>query len=816
MTKPNRPRLAVAPMLCALFAGLPAAAPPALAHSPGNATATAPHVIHGGENQPSDAIAEVEEVHVVVMTHLDVGFTDFALSVIDRYFHTFYPAAIAYAQQIAANPALADFGYVFTTQPWLLSLFLDCPQNLLPELQCPTDNEKAAVVEAIEGGVISWQGNAFNLQSSLMDPSLYGWSLDMAHRLDDRFGKPRKTTVSLRDVPGTSRAALPLLRERGYSGFSVGVNPSVVSAAVGGAFVWDDGSGSDGVLTLIHPGGYGGVKLPDCVTAPALGKALCVWVTGDNSGPPDPLAVFQVRRIIAQQYPNAQRIFASDFDAFMAELATVRGELPVVDQEIGDSWISGPPSDPWKIAAFRLMSRARAECVGSGRCNPDEPAIADFSRLLLKAPEHTAGLSSTGRLAAYDKDWSNRRFAAVRESAEFRTVEASWDEQRGFLTLALEALDAEGASAAARELGERIAAELPALRPAAPPSTEGWSEVPPGGPYRCGSLEIGFDAEEGAISHLVDLRNGRRWASAVAARRDPPATRHADRYRLDRALRQEGANLPERLAVEDRLLLEGEVELAADEYPLALFLYRTYDPLDFWLYVRQYMGAWPPATSTVEFEKPGVESALPRSRVWLPKLDRVWREGSAEPADGGGCRFLLETSLPILAHKRYGAPRKLWVGVEVPKEEARVDVDLAWFDKTATRLPESLWVAFRPYRAGDDGWSLDVLGQRIDPRRVVVNGSRHLAAVWGGVGYRDDAGSFHVESLDAGVVSPGLPALVDYNNHPVAPSEGIFFNLANNVWNTNWPLWYPWHDEDGNARFRFTLRFGDGTDGAAR
>jgi hypothetical protein len=37
--------------------------------------------------------------------------------------------------------------------------------------------------------------------------------------------------------------------------------------------------------------------------------------------------------------------------------------LPIITDEIGDTWLYGVPSDPWKNVAFREMSRIRRACV---------------------------------------------------------------------------------------------------------------------------------------------------------------------------------------------------------------------------------------------------------------------------------------------------------------------------------------------------------------------------------------------------------------------------------------------------------------------
>jgi hypothetical protein len=51
-------------------------------------------------------------------------------------------------------------------------------------------------------------------------------------------------------------------------------------------------------------------------------------------------------------------------------------------------------------------------------------------------------------------------------------------------------------------------------------------------------------------------------------------------------------------------------------------------------------------------------------------------------------------------------------------------------------------------------------------------------------------------------VSLGGPALLSFDDEPPAMEKGVSFNLYNNVWGTNFPMWY---EED--ARFRFILRF---------
>ena len=69
--------------------------------------------------------SSIRKVHLVQACHLDVGFTGLAIDVVNDYFDTFFPAAIATAKALAAN-ITAEARLVFTAQSWLLELYLDC------------------------------------------------------------------------------------------------------------------------------------------------------------------------------------------------------------------------------------------------------------------------------------------------------------------------------------------------------------------------------------------------------------------------------------------------------------------------------------------------------------------------------------------------------------------------------------------------------------------------------------------------------------------------------------------------------------------
>jgi hypothetical protein len=49
-------------------------------------------------------------------------------------------------------------------------------------------------------------------------------ALQLTHDLDKKLGVAPKTVMSQRDVPGTTRSLIPILRSNGVTALSVGVN----------------------------------------------------------------------------------------------------------------------------------------------------------------------------------------------------------------------------------------------------------------------------------------------------------------------------------------------------------------------------------------------------------------------------------------------------------------------------------------------------------------------------------------------------------------------------------------------------------------
>lgn len=337
--------------------------------------------------------ASVKRVIVIFSNHLDIGFhsatdgipgTDAA--VITKYFKDYFPAAIAVIDELRKQGSALTYRYL--THSYLVSLYLDCPLQL--GIYCPSPREVAAFEDAVRRGDVTWHAFPHNAQVEFFDDDLLEWAVQMTQALDRRFGFPPKRTMSQRDVPGLTRAAIPSFIEAGLGAVSVGVNGGSAPPDVplNTPFLWKDERSGFSVLAMWHAGGYSGWPVDsrdECVAASGLDTVLCCAWRGDNAGPH---SIDEIEAIYAQlhdQFPEAETIEAGTLDDFIAVVQSALPELdlPVFTGEIGDTWIHGIGSDPARVAEFRALLRVRK----ASRERWEDPDWIRFSRLLLKVSD---------------------------------------------------------------------------------------------------------------------------------------------------------------------------------------------------------------------------------------------------------------------------------------------------------------------------------------------------------------------------------------------------------------------------------------------
>lgn len=651
-------------------------------------------------------------LHLVFKTHLDIGFTDYAANVVQTYFKKFIPQAVA----LAARTRGQAQSFRWTTGAWLIYEYLEQA----------TPAERAAMEQAIEAGDIHWHALPFTTHTELLDASLWRFGLSLSQRLDQRFGR-HTIAAKLTDVPGHTRALVPLLAEAGVRLLHIGVNEASSVPDVPSAFVWRDQNTQTEVMVIYHHA-YGGV-----VTIPGLDDVLALVFTGDNQGPPSTSMVSESYQMLTAQNPGVT-VVASTLDAFAQQMESVRNRLPVITSEIGDTWIHGVGTDPTKLSRYRELARLRRDWLTRPLSDDERVRIDRFSRHLILVPEHTWGMDEKTHLPDHTH-YLPAELAALRQTEMAQRFEASWTEQRAYIDTALAALDG---SPLAAEAEARLATLIPQL-PTADDLFPLQSELT----LQNSRFALRFNAASGALEQLTDLSTRTVWVDAG--------------------------------------------------HPLALLRYELFGQADYerhWLqYNRNRDNPVVVEWGREDFTKPGIPTK--EHAAWLPSLTSA-HQPSAE-------RALLVLAYPPEA-TRFGAPHRLTL--EYTLHDDRIEIVLQWFEKPANRLPEALWLSFQPITTNENGWRFEKIGQLIDPRDVVSRGARTLHAIDQRVTYNDDSRTFELTSLDAVLVAPGQSSLLNFHNQVPDLRNGVHVNLYNNVWGTNFPMWF---GED--ARFRFTLRF---------
>ena len=693
----------------------------------------------------------ISTIYLVSSCHLDVGFADSAANIVNRYFDDFFPKAILTANTLRKSGGKECL--VFTTHSYLVSLYLDCPPNM--GLHCPSDEAKGSFKDAVTRGDITWHAFPFNSEPEyLLRPLMIEAGFNLTHHLDDMFGRPRTLTMSQRDVPGMTSAVIPLMVKAGVKAVTVGVNAASMPPAVPTVFQWQHNATNTRVLAMWHPGGYGGTRgitLDSMVIVPGMSQALAFAIRNDNSGPPSILEVYKNYASLKKLFPNAA-VVASGYDQFVLELMQHQDQLPIVSGEIGDTWVYGTASDPWKTQQFYSILNSWERAIKwSPSLYLGDARIQNFSRLLIKNGEHTWGKDVKTYLDDWT-NWGNKAFLAHVNTAPYQDMMASWLEQRSWgIQYALEALGN-------HPLLKDIELELEKLIFDGKVSTLGYKlETKPSAvfalPVHSGIISIQFDIASGNIVMFTDSR-------------------------------MPGGSL------------------ASHGRPLAQIVYQTFNNKSYDAFLAEYLYA---NTSYADKDLGKHDLDVSSLQLMSPSIKAMWSSLNETSME---YKFLVQLTFnDSTVVSEYGAPQLMWLEVML-NNDTQLNLTLYIVNKTATRLPESLSLYFDPSVKDDSKMFVTKLGSLVDIDSVVKNGSQHLHSSQT-VTYTtpSNAQKMIFESLDTSVLCVGIP-----NPFPTPPSQpveddGFAFNIFNNIWGTNYVMWYPYMEEDRSSKYRFTMKY---------
>ena len=633
----------------------------------------------------------MKEIIVLFKTHLDIGFTDFAETVVNDYMTKYIPNAI----KTAAETREHGERFIWTTGSWLIYEYLR---------RYPEDK---LMIEAIENGDIRWHGLPFTSHTELMDKGLFQYGLSLSRKLDERFGKLTHA-AKMTDVPGHTRAIIPYMAKAGIKFLHIGVNAACPPPEVPPIFRWKSPCGAE--LFMMYQANYGLFQ-----ELGGSGTAVCFAHTGDNNGPQGADEIIAIYNKLREDYPEAD-IHAGTLDD-VADVVMGLDDLPVITSEIGDTWIHGVGSDPGKINQYRALLRICEQL-------PADEA-EEIYHCILTVPEHTWGLDEKtylgkgyvhgqGFLGNHD-NFIRTDFEAVRESSNYCKMEASWEEQRRYVYNGIECLCKNHP-----DLADEVMSGAACVKP----------DVKDGAAIELGGYKARLN-EHGEITELTKYG----------------------------------------------------ITLADESHKLGTVMYQAFCKEDYDRYQEQYITNrydW----AIEDLGKIGCENAIKETLIEKPVVESINYTGN---------EIICELKFTGLAVELYGAPRTVimrWIF-----DDDKISLDLCWYEKAATRVAEALWCGFNPMGQLK---AARKLSEWIDPSDVAVKGNRRLHATDYGVKFDNGV---EIETLDTALVNIGEPDLLSFHTDLPNVNEGAFFNLYNNIWGTNFRMWY---DED--ARFRFAVK----------
>ncbi len=171
------------------------------------------------------------------------------------------------------------------------------------------------------------------------------------------------------------------------------------------------------------------------------------------------------------------------------------------------------------------------------------------------------------------------------------------------------------------------------------------------------------------------------------------------------------------------------------------------------------------------------------TKVGLPDEEGgIFEAEVSEAYEKEGSR-IYKMIFPEDAAEKYGLP-ELWA------ELSGDTVTLKWFNKKPNRFPQACFLKFIGF---EESWEINKMGQWISPRSIV--GAPLISAADKGVRNRE----IEILTLDSALVAPFGRRLLRYGED--RGNEDMYFNLYNNIWNTNFPMWYK-----DDAMFRFVIK----------
>ena len=284
---------------------------------------------------------QVTDIIVVFKMHVDIGYTNLAEGVFQKYTTTMLDETLRSIEVTSTLPVSEQF--IWTIPGWPLKYMLE---NTSKENQ-----EK--LEKAIADGRIVPHALPATYETEASDLETLVRGLSITSEINKKFDLPEARDAKLTDVPSHSWALPTVLKNAGVDFLHIGCNPGSASPDVPVLFWWQGPDGSE-LLTFYWAQYYGSGILPPKDWP--YKTWLAMIHTHENTGAPSPEEVAELLKSAKKEMPDVNIKIGrlSDFyDLLMKE----DPQIPLVKGDMPDTWIHGYLSKPKETKLSKSLQR---------------------------------------------------------------------------------------------------------------------------------------------------------------------------------------------------------------------------------------------------------------------------------------------------------------------------------------------------------------------------------------------------------------------------------------------------------------------------
>lgn len=371
------------------------------------------------ETEEGTSKSQVTDVVVVFKMHVDIGYTNWAEGVLQKYCNEMLEETLASIEETSGLPESEQF--VWTIPAWPLKYMLE---------NC-ADDKRIKLEKAIKEGRIVAHALPVTFETEVSDLENLVRGLSFATDINKSYALPPARDAKLTDVPSHSWILPTLLNNAGVDFLHLGCNPGSASPDVPRLFWWQGPDGSK-LLTLYWAEYYGSGILPPEDWPHKTWLAMIH--THENSGAPTPEEVAELLEEAKEEMPhvNVKIGRLSDFyDLLMKE----DPELPVIRGDMPDTWIHGYMSMPRETKLVKQLQRdtytsevLNTQMMNWGMSsNSLESYVADAVENMILYEEHTFGAAMTH---SNQHKWTyNDEFLINKSLGNYDYIEGTWREK---------------------------------------------------------------------------------------------------------------------------------------------------------------------------------------------------------------------------------------------------------------------------------------------------------------------------------------------------------------------------------------------------